>query len=129
MGAEAVLGQLNTSNAKLQAFPIQMDTALNALSVKMNSLLSSIPGWLSDAVGWIVDGVKSLWNKIVHLAQQLYDWLKKNVWPVISGPITLYEASNKWTTDVFHHSSTVSGDVNAAKTSVNDWWQGAAATA
>jgi hypothetical protein len=129
MGAEATLGQLNSAIDKIETFPSQMTEALNGLQDKVNSVLSSVPGWLGDIIHWIVDKAKWLWDHIVQLAEQVFDWLKENVWPVIRGPITLYETSNKWTTDVFHNSSTVSGDVNLAKTKVDDWWQGAGATA
>lgn len=129
MGAEAVLGQLNGAADKAEAFPGQLNGALDALNTKINSLMADVPGWLSDMLGWIWDKIKWLWDKIVELAKKLSDWVVKNVWPVIKGPWTLYDASNKWTTDVFHRTSTVSGNINTSKTTLDDWWQGAAATA
>src|SRR5262245_2624312 len=129
MGAEAVLGQLQGAIPKAEAFPNDFTGQINGILDKVNALLADIPGWLQSALNWIVDQAKKLWQQITDVASKLLNWLDKNVWPVIHGPFTLWDASTKWTTDVYHPDTTVSGDTNTAKTTVDDWWQGAAATA
>jgi uncharacterized membrane protein YphA (DoxX/SURF4 family) len=129
MGAEAVLGQLQDAIPKAEAFPGQFTAEINGILDKVNSLLGDIPGWLQSAIGWIVDEAKKLWQQIKDLSAKLLDWLEKNVWPVLKAPFTLWDASTQWTTAVYHPVTTVSGEVNTAKTTVDDWWQGAAATA
>ncbi|MGE5286386.1 MAG: hypothetical protein ACM3ML_04095 [Micromonosporaceae bacterium] len=129
MGADAVLGQLQGAIPKAEAFPGEFTAKINGILDKVDSLLSDVPGWLQSMISWIVDEAKKLWQQIKDLSAKLLDWLDKNVWPVIRGPFTLWDASNQWTTAVYHPATTVSGDTNTAKTTVDDWWQGAAATA
>ena len=129
MGAEAVLGQLDSAINKTENFSAQLMDGINGILGKVNSLLSDIPGWLQSLASWIVDKAKWLGEQLKNLGTEILDWLDKNVWPVIRGPVTLYQAGNDWTTAVYHPASTVSGDTNLARTSVDDWWQGAAATA
>lgn len=129
MGAEAVLGQLGESISKLETILPRMTAAVNDAVNKVNSLLSAVPA----ALGWLVDEIvekaKALLAWIWKLLKELGDWIAKNVWPVIKGPYTLYQAGNKWTTTVYKHVTTVSGQLDTSKTAVEDYWVGPAANA
>jgi hypothetical protein len=129
MGGEAVLGQLNGSISKLETFSPRMTAAINSTTDHVNALLSSVPAPLQWLVDDIVKKAKELLAWIGKLAGELCDWVAENVWPVIKGPYTLYEAGNKWTTTVYNHVSEVSGQLDLSKTSLEDYWQGPAANA
>jgi hypothetical protein len=129
MGAEAVLGQLSGSISKLETFSPRLTTAINDTTTKINSLLDSVPAPVQWMLNDIIDQAKKLLQKIWNLAKELCDWVAKNVWPVIKGPYTLYQAGNKWTTTVYHHVTDASGQLDTSKTSVEDYWVGPASTA
>lgn len=129
MGGEAVLGQLNESISKLGTFSPQMTAAITGATDKCNALLSSVPWPLRELGHEIFEKAKQLLAWIAKLAEELGDWVEKNVWPVIRGPYTLYEAGNKWTTTVYNHVTEVSGQLDLSKTAMEDYWQGPAANA
>lgn len=129
MSETAVLGKLDEAIGWLEGFPQWLGRTIEDVVARVNGLLSQVPALLRSLVDEIVEQAKALLARIVELAQQLVDWLRDNVWPVIRGPFTLYEVGNRWTTEVFAKVTDVSGQLDLNKITVDDYWQGPAATA
>lgn len=128
-GAEGALGQLEEAITWLEGFPSWLDRTVDDVIARINGLLSAVPGFLSDLLDGITTQARALLDRIRELAGQLLTWLQENVWPVINGPFTLWEVGNEWTTSVYQKVTDVSGQIDANKVKVDDYWQGPAANA
>jgi hypothetical protein len=95
-----------------------VDLVLNAISPIWRGLVEDVE-----------KRARELWAQIVKYANQVYVWFKEELLPGILAPITLWNASQSWTTDVSSKVTDVQGRFQRSRMTVDDYWHGPAAVA
>jgi hypothetical protein len=127
--AELAFGELEEAIAWLEQFPGWLGRTVDDVTARVDALIEAVPGALRAMAEGIVKAAGDLLRRIGDLGRQLLDWIDEYLAPVIRGPMTLYQAGNAWTTEVFGLVTAVSGQVDLSKTGLEDYWVGPAATA
>jgi hypothetical protein len=109
---------------RLQSVGSDLDKVIKYAEEALNFVLKFDPLLWASA-----KALQFIWDEIVKAYNKIKDWIANDLWPFISGPWQLYDASNRWTDGVYHDVTDAEGQIDLSKTTVVDYWQGAAAFA
>jgi hypothetical protein len=128
-GAEIAFDELEEAIDWLEQFPGWLGRTIDDVTAQVNALVGGVPGFARAMAEDLIKLAGDLLRRIGDLGRQLLDWIEEYIAPEIRGPMTLYQAGNAWTTDVFSRVTEVSGQLDLSKTALEDYWAGPAATA